>query len=92
MSSAVLGCDSLEKRKPVVHLDLDNKMVKAVAGFKPNQVVKLSIVGTIESVSFHKPYDSDQPGLEGNLSIQVDSLAIDHSVKNELAELFEEDE
>lgn len=83
---------NLEERTPTVHLELNNKMVKSVNGFKPGQMVKVSLVGKIESIRTGLPYDPDKQGLEGSLCLRIESMAVDHSVKNEIAELFDEDE
>lgn len=84
--------ESKEERVPTVHLELNNKMVKSVKGFQPGQMVKVSLVGKIESLRTGLPYDPEKTGLEGSLCLQIESMAVDHSVKNEIAELFEEDE
>lgn len=81
-----------EERVPTVHLDLNNKMVKAVKNFKPGQMVKVSLVGKIESLRMSLPYEKEKSGLEGSMCLQIESMAVDHSVKNEIAELFEEDD
>ncbi len=82
----------LDQSQPTVHLDLDKDMAKQVKKFRPGQVVKLSIVGSIDSMNFRKPDDPDQSGYEGSMGLKIKSMEIGESARNAMAELLDDDE
>lgn len=82
----------LDQREPMVHFDLDKEEAKEVKNFRPGQVVKITLVGTVESMSFRKPDDPDLSGYEGSLSIKMRDMDIGLSTRNAIAELLDDDE
>jgi len=77
---------------PTVHLDLNKDSAKEVKKFRPGQVVKVMMVGTIESQSFRKPDDPDESGFEGSVCLKISSVDIAESKRNAMAELLDDDE
>lgn len=82
----------LENRNPSVHFELDREEAKEAKAFRPGQVVKVTLVGTIDSMSFRKPDDPDLSGYEGNMTILMQDMDIGLSTKNAIAELLDDDE
>ena len=82
----------LGERQPTVYLDLDKAAAKQVKPFRPGQMIKVMIVGSIESLTMRKPDDPDQSGYEGNLSLNVKSMELGESARNAMAELLDDDE
>ena len=81
-----------EGSTPRVMVDLDKKLAKEVKAYKPGSVVKLVIVGSIESMTFRKPTDPDEAGFEGHMSLKVQRAELLESARNEMAELLDDDE
>lgn len=77
---------------PTVHLDLNKDSAKEVKKFRPGQVVKVMVVGTIESQSFRKPEDPEESGYEGSVCLKISSVDIAESQRNAIAELLDDDE
>lgn len=77
---------------PTVHLDLDKEMAKVSRKYRPGQVVKLVIVGKIESQNFRKPEDPEESGYDGSISLKVSKAEILDSARNDMAELLDDDE
>jgi hypothetical protein len=90
--SEIIGTTSLEKQSPCVTLELDKDVAKTARQFKPGQVVKVTLIGTIESLSFRKPDDPEEKGFEGHLSLAAQKMEIGLSQKNAIAELLDDDE
>ena len=90
--SDIIGIASLSKQSPCAHVELDKEAVKKAKGFKPGQVIRLSLVGTVESLSMRKPDDPEEKGYQGSLSLEISSFDIGISQKNAYAELLDEDE
>lgn len=82
----------LEQREPCAHFELNKEEAKEVKAFRPGQVVKVTLVGTIESMSFRKPDDPDLSGYEGSFSIKMRDMDIGLSTRNAIAELLDDDE
>lgn len=87
-----LGLDSREKQLPCIHVELDKDQAKQAKGFKPGQMVKMTLVGKITSLSFRTPTDPEEGGFEGNVSVEMTQMDIGLSQKNAIAELLDEDE
>ena len=77
---------------PTVHIDLDKKMAKESKKFRPGQMLRVVIVGTIESQSFRKPEDPDESGYDGSICLKIRDVKLAESVKNAMAELLDDDE
>lgn len=77
---------------PTVHLDLNKDSAKEVKKWRPGQVVKVMIVGTIESQSFRKPEDPEESGYEGSVCLKISSMDIAEFQRNTMAELLDDDE
>jgi hypothetical protein len=77
---------------PTVHLELNKESAKEVKKFRPGQVVKVMVVGTIESQSFRKPDDPEESGFEGSVCLKISSVDIAESKRNAMAELLDDDE
>lgn len=82
----------LDQCCPRAHLDLDKEDAKEAREFKPGQVVKVTLIGTITSLNFRKPDDPELPGYEGNISIDMQDMEIGLSSKNAIAALLDDDE
>lgn len=82
----------LDQREPRVHFDLDREEAKEVKAFRPGQVVKITLIGTVESMNFRKPDDPDLAGYEGSLTVKMRDMEIGLSSKNAIAELLDDDE
>jgi len=82
----------LENRRPEVRFELDREEAKKVKTFRPGQVVKITLVGTVESMNFRKPDDPDLSGYEGSLCVLMQDMDIGLSTKNAIAELLDDDE
>lgn len=83
---------ALDQRAPTASFDLKKEDAKEVKKYKPGQMVKITIVGKVESMSFRKPDDPDQTGYEGHISIGMTKLAIGLSERNAMEELLDDDE
>lgn len=90
--STPVGIGSLTRQMPYASIALDKEMAKAAKEFKPGQVVKLTIVGTLTSMNFSKSDDPEEKGFEGHLSLDIRNLGIGLSQKNAIAELLDDDE
>ena len=90
--SEIVGLDSLKKQAPYASVELDKAAAKTAKAFKPGQVVRITLIGEIKHLSFRSPSDPDEKGFEGNLSLDLRSMEIGLSVKNEIAELLDEGE
>jgi hypothetical protein len=82
----------LDQCSPRATFELDREEAKAVKAFKPGQVVKMTIIGTITNQTFRKPEDPDLQGFEGNLVLDMTDMEIGISSKNAMAELLDDDE
>lgn len=82
----------LENREPHVSIELDREEAKEVKQYRPGQVVKITMVATIDSMNFRKPDDPDLSGYEGHLSLRLRDMEIGLSTKNAIAELLDDDE
>lgn len=87
-----IGTDSLTKQSPYASLELDKDEAKLAREFKPGQVVRVTLIGTIRNLSFCSPSDPEEKGFEGNLGLDVLDLEIGLSKKNEIAALLDDDE
>jgi hypothetical protein len=92
MAMIDLVAQGLENRRPEARLELDREEAKEVKKFRPGQVVKVTLVGTVESMSFRKPDDPDLSGYEGHVCILMQDMDIGLSTKNAIAELLDDDE
>ena len=90
--STPVGIDSLSKQMPYASVELDKEAAKKAKEFKPGQVVRISLVGTLTNLSFRKPDDPEEKGFEGRLSLDLRGMEIGLSQKNAIAELLDEDE
>jgi hypothetical protein len=90
MIDSVVG--SGEGWVPTVHLDLNKELAKVAREYRPGQVVKIVVVGSIESQNFRKPDDPDESGYEGSLCLKVSRAEILKSARNDMAELLDDDE
>jgi hypothetical protein len=88
----LLGIDSLEKQAPRVSVDLDKELAKESRKYRPGSVVKLVVVGSVDSVSYRKPDDPDEKGYEGYLTVKVQKMELLESARNEMAELLDDAE
>lgn len=77
---------------PRVMLDLDKKLAKEARKFRPGNVVKIVLVGSLDSMSFRKPDDPEETGYEGHLCLKVQKAEILESARNQMAELLDDDE
>ena len=87
-----IGIDSLQKQYPYASVELDKEKAKKAKEFKPGQVVRITLIGTITNLSFRSPSDPEEKGFEGNLSLDMQDMEIGLSKKNEIAELLDDDE
>ena len=87
-----VGIDSLSKQMPYASVELDKEAAKKAKEFKPGQVVRISLVGTLTNLSFRKPDDPEEKGFEGHLSLDLRGMEIGLSQKNAIAELLDDDE
>ena len=90
--STPVGIDSLSKQMPYASVELDKEAAKKAKEFKPGQVVRISLVGTLTNLSFRKPDDPEEKGFEGRLSLDLRGMEIGLSQKNAIAELLDDDE
>lgn len=88
----IIGLDSLQKQLPYASVELDKDKAKKAREFKPGQVVRVTLIGTITNLSFRSPSDPEEKGFEGNLSLDMQDMEIGLSKKNEIAELLDDDE
>lgn len=84
--------ESGEGYTPTVHLDLEKDLAKEAKKYRPGQVVKLVVVGSIESLNFRKPDDPEESGFEGSICLKVSRAEILESARNAMAELLDDDE
>ena len=82
----------LENREPTVHIELDREEAKEMKKYRPGQVVKITLVATIDSLSFRKPDDPDLTGYEGNATLKLRDMEVGLSTRNAIAELLDDDE
>lgn len=92
MARIDLVAPGLENRQPEAHFELDREEAKEVKAFRPGQVVKITLVGSISSMNFRKPDDPDLSGYEGSLTVKMTDMDIGLSTKNAIAELLDDDE
>ena len=90
--STPVGIDSLSKQLPYASVELDKEAAKKAKEFKPGQVVRVTLIGTITNLSFRSPSDPEEKGFEGNLALDLQDMEIGLSRKNEIAELLDDDE
>lgn len=80
------------KQQPYARMELDRKRAKKARAFKPGQIVRVTLVGTITNLAFRSSSDPEKGGFEGNMSLDIQDMEIGLSKKNEIAELLDEDE
>ena len=80
-----------EKNPAQVHVDLDKKLAKDAAGYKPGQQVKLVIIGKLSALNLHKPGDPDEAGFIGSLTVKATKIALQTHSSNAFEELLEND-
>jgi hypothetical protein len=73
-------------------LDLNKSLAKEVREYKPGNVLKIILVGSVESMTFRKPSDPEEGGFGGNLCLKVQKAEVMESAKNQMAELLDDDE
>ena len=88
----MIGLDSLEKQAPCISVDLDKDLAKLSRKYRPGSMVKIVVVGAIDSLSYNKPSDPDERGYEGYMRVKVQKMELLESAKNEMAELLDDDE
>ena len=88
----IVGLGDLNKQSPMANLDLDKKLAKEVKGYRPGSVLKVVLIGAIESMSFNKPGDPDVSGFEGYVRLKIQKAEIMESARNQMAELLDDDE
>lgn len=88
----LLGTDGTERQAPVVSVELDKDIAKLSRKYRPGSMVKLVIVGTIESISYNKPTDPSEKGYEGHMRVAASKMELLESARNEMAELLDDDE
>jgi hypothetical protein len=76
----------------LVSIELSSSDAKAVKPFRPGQVVKVLVVGTIVSQNFRKSEDLGVKGFEGSLTLEATDFKIEASARNEIAELFDDED
>lgn len=81
-----------EGREPTAHIQLSKDHAKAVRKYKPGNVVKIVLIGSIDDMSFSKPDDPEESGFEGSCRLKIQKMEILSSAKNEIAELLDDDE
>lgn len=81
-----------EGREPTAHINLKKEHAKAVRKYKPGNVVKIVLIGSLDSMNFSKPDDPEESGFEGSCCLKIQKLEILDSAKNEMAELLDDDE
>lgn len=74
------------------HLDLTPKEAKIARKFRPGQVIKVLLVGEIRGQSFDKEGDIEDKGYTGRLSLDVTEIQIAESARNQIAELFDDED
>ncbi len=77
-----------EKRNPPAHFELNKEWAKELKKFKPGQVVKVLVTGTLSSQSFEQDEDPELRGFVGRFCVDATDLKIDLAKRNEIAELF----
>lgn len=81
-----------EEMNPEAHFDLNKEWAKMVRDFKPGQVVKVLITGKVDSQTFSKPDDPEASGFDGHCCVEMQTFQMILSQKNQIAELFDDDE
>lgn len=81
-----------EGREATAHIDLNKEHAKAVRKYKPGNVVKIVLIGSLDTMSFRKPDDPEESGFEGSCCLKIQKMEILSSAKNEIAELLDDDE
>lgn len=82
----------LDQSSPSAHLDLKREDAKEMRKFRPGQMVKITLVGKIDALSFRKPDDPDQSGYEGHVCIAMTKMKVAISERNQMEELLDDDE
>lgn len=82
----------LENREPTVSIELDREMAKEARKYRPGQVLKMTLVATVENLSFRKPDDPDLSGYEGHMMLNLRDMQMGLSQRNAIAELLDDDE
>ena len=81
-----------DQMSPTARLDLNKEEAKGAREFKPGNVVKVTIVGTVTDLSFHKQGDPSMNGFEGSMCLDIRDMEIGISSKNAIAALLDDDE
>lgn len=74
------------------HLDLTPKEARIAQKFRPGQVIKILLVGEICCQSFDKVGDIEDKGYNGRLTLDVTEIQISESARNQIAELFDDED
>lgn len=74
------------------HITLTKDSAKAVRKYKPGNVVKIVLIGSLDSMNFRKPDDPEESGFEGDCTLRIQKMEVLSSAKNEIAELLDDDE
>lgn len=84
--------NSGEGREATAYIGLNKEHAKAVRKYKPGNVVKIVLIGSLDTMSFRKPDDPEESGFEGSCCLKIQKMEILDSAKNEMAELLDDDE
>ncbi len=82
----------LENRAPEAEIELTRQQAKTLKGYRPGEVVKVTIEARIHSINFEKPTDPDLLGYEGQMCLKVRNLKVMRAPQNDVAELLDDDE
>lgn len=82
----------LEHSEPVVSIDLKREDAKEAKKYRPGQVLKITMIATVDSMNFRKPDDPDLTGYEGHMNLKLRDMEMGLSQRNAMAELLDDDE
>lgn len=89
-----MGNMEMSAEKDCCHasLELTPKEAKIARKFRPGQVIKVLLIGEIVAQSFNKEGDMEDKGYAGHLSLDVTEIQIGESARNQIAELFDDED
>lgn len=87
----IVGLEDLGKQAPTVSIELDKKLAKEVREYKPGNILKVTLVGSIDSMTFNKPGEPNATGFEGYVRLKIQKAEIVESAQNQMAELMDDE-
>lgn len=80
-----------DKNPPHASFELNTEWAKSAKNLKPGQVVRIVLLGTVQSLSLSSAENPEKLSYDGHLGVAMKKFSFAIDSENQIAELFRED-